>query len=268
MKVALLQTAVTKDRKGNLQTALAAVRSAAEGGAELAVLPEMFCCPYRSRFFRPYAEPHGGELQKALAAAAKECGLYLIAGTIPELEGEKLYNTAFVYDPAGREIARHRKAHLFDINMPGQQVFRESDTLTAGDAVTVFDTPFGPMGLCVCFDIRFPEMSRIMALRGARVIFVPAAFTAVTGEAHWELLLRTRAVDNQCFTVGVGPARDARLGYETYGNSIAVDPWGTVLTRCGTESDIRLIDLDISRVDEIRQQLPLYPSRREELYHL
>ena len=141
---------------------------------------------------------------------AAKLGIYLVGGSLPELAEGRIYNTSYVYGPDGRRIAKHRKAHLFDIDVQGGQRFRESDTLSPGDRITTFETAFGTMGLCICFDLRFEELARCMCLRGAKVLFVPAAFNMTTGPAHWELLFRQRAVDNQCFTVGVSPARDTR----------------------------------------------------------
>ena len=208
----------------------------------------------------------GGEAQKALAALARELGVWIVGGSLPELEGARVYNTSFVYDSAGRQVARHRKMHLFDISVEGGQSFRESDTLTSGHDVTVFDTPWGKMGLCICFDLRFEELARVMALQGARVLLVPAAFNMTTGPAHWELLFRQRAVDNQVFTVGVSPARNESASYVAYGNSIAVDPWGTVLCRAGAGEAILYADLDFARLDDVRHQLPILSARRTDLY--
>ncbi|MGM9662124.1 MAG: carbon-nitrogen hydrolase family protein [Oscillospiraceae bacterium] len=268
MKIALLQTPVATDKTGNIRLACEELRKAAKEGIDLAVLPEMFCCPYESGAFRSYGEAHGGEAQQALSAVAKELGIYLVGGSVPELEGDRIYNTSYVYDRSGREIARHRKIHMFDINVEGGQSFRESKNLSAGNEITVFDTEFGPMGLCICFDMRFEELSRCMALRGARVIFAPAAFNMTTGPAHWELVFRQRAVDNQCFTVGVSPARNENASYVAYGNSLAVDPWGTVLTRCGGEVCTQIVELDLSQVESIRRQLPILSARRTDLYEL
>ena len=153
-------------------------------------------------------EPLGGPAQQAVSALARELGIWIIAGSLPELEGERVYNTAFVYDDTGRQVARHRKMHLFDISVEGGQSFRESDTLSPGNDVTVFDSPWGKLGLCICFDLRFEELARVMTLQGAQAIFVPAAFNMTTGPAHWELLFRQRAVDNQLFTIGTSPARN------------------------------------------------------------
>ena len=268
MRVALIQMPVTADREGNLRTAAEKLRQAAAGGADIAVLPEMFCCPYENRCFRPYGEEAGGPAQAMLSQTAAETGMYVVGGSIPELEDGRIYNTCFVYGPDGAQLARHRKAHLFDIDVPGGQRFKESDTFSPGDSITTFKTKFGTMGLCICFDLRFEELARCMCLRGARVIFVPAAFNMTTGPAHWELLFRQRAVDNQCFTVGVAPARDEAGAYVSYGNSIAVDPWGTVLCRAGAEEATLYADLDLDRVEAVRTQLPILSARRTDLYEV
>mgnify|MGYP000775531425 FL=1 len=268
MRVALIQMAVTADREGNLRTAAQKLRQAAEQGADMAVLPEMFCCPYENRCFRPYGEEAGGRAQEMLSRTAAETGMYVVGGSIPELADGKVYNTSFIYGPDGAQLARHRKVHLFDIDVKGGQRFKESDTLSPGNAITTFETRFGTMGLCICFDLRFEELARCMCLRGAKVIFVPAAFNMTTGPAHWELLFRQRAVDNQCFTVGVSPARDEAGSYVAYGNSLAVDPWGTVLCRAGAEETTLYADLDLERLEAVRAQLPILSARRTDLYEV
>lgn len=268
MKIALLQLSVSRDKSKNIRRACDAIRRAAKDGIDVAVLGEMFCCPYENSAFRPYGEEQGGETQQALSALAKELGIYIVGGSFPELEGEKVYNTSVVYDREGRELARHRKMHLFDIAVDGGQYFKESDTLSAGDAVTTFETEFGTMGLAICFDMRFEELCRCMCLRGAKVIFAPSAFNMTTGPAHWELLFRQRAVDNQCFTVACSPARDENGSYVAYGNSLAVDPWGTVLTRCGGEECTQIVELDLDKVESVRRQLPILSARRTDLYEI
>ena len=268
MKIALIQFSVSADKGGNLRRAAEKLREARQNGADMAVLPEMFCCPYDNACFRPYGEEAGGEAWQMLSAAAKETGMYVVGGSVPELEGERVYNTSFVFDPEGRQIARHRKAHLFDIDVAGGQRFRESDTLSPGNEITTFDTAFGRFGLCICFDLRFEELARCMTLRGARAIIVPAAFNMTTGPAHWELLFRQRAVDNQVFTFGVSPARDESAGYVAYGNSFAVDPWGTVLCRAGAEAEILYAEPDFDRLEAVRQQLPILAARRTDLYRI
>ncbi len=268
MRAALIQMPVTADKEANLSRACKDLREAKARGADIGGLPEMFCCPYDNSCFRAYGEEEGGPAQRTLSALAAELGMYIVAGSLPELEEGRVYNTSYVYDRHGLQLARHRKAHLFDIDVKGGQRFRESDVLSPGNEITTFETEFGTMGLCICFDLRFEELARCMCLRGAKCLFVPAAFNMTTGPAHWELLFRQRAVDNQCFTVGVSPARDERASYIAYGNSIAADPWGTVLCRAGAGAEILYADLDLNRLESVREQLPLLSARREDLYTL
>lgn len=268
LTVAQVQMRVTRDKAENIAAACRLIRRAAEQGAEFVMLPEMFCCPYENGAFRPYGEEQDGPAQRALSALAAALGIWIVGGSIPELEGNRVYNTSFVYDSAGRQVARHRKMHLFDISVEGGQTFRESDTLSPGGEITVFDTPWGKMGLCICFDLRFEELARLMALRGARVIFVPAAFNMTTGPAHWELLFRQRAVDNQLFTVGTSPARSESETYVAWGHSIVCDPWGSVLHQCGAGEEISITSLDLHRVESVRRQLPILRARREDIYFM
>lgn len=268
LTVAQVQMRVTRDKAENIAAACRLIRRAAEQGAEFVMLPEMFCCPYENGAFRPYGEEQDGPAQRALSALATALGIWIVGGSIPELEGNRVYNTSFVYDSAGRQVARHRKMHLFDISVEGGQTFRESDTLSPGGEITVFDTPWGKMGLCICFDLRFEELARLMALRGARVIFVPAAFNMTTGPAHWELLFRQRAVDNQLFTVGTSPARSESETYVAWGHSIVCDPWGSVLHQCGAGEEISITSLDLHRVESVRRQLPILRARREDIYFM
>ena len=268
LTVAQVQMRVTRDKAENIAAACRLIRRAAEQGAEFVMLPEMFCCPYENSAFRPYGEEQDGPAQRALSALAAALGIWIVGGSIPELEENRVYNTSFVYDSAGRQVARHRKMHLFDISVEGGQTFRESDTLSPGGEITVFDTPWGKMGLCICFDLRFEELARLMALRGARVIFVPAAFNMTTGPAHWELLFRQRAVDNQLFTVGTSPARSESETYVAWGHSIVCDPWGSVLHQCGAEEEISITSLDLHRVESVRRQLPILRARREDIYFM
>ena len=266
MKIAQIQMHVSGDKTADLRHAAELIRGAGE--IDLAVLPEMFCCPYDNACFRAYGEPEGGPAYQMLSRTARELNLWLVGGSLPELDGDKIYNTAYVFDPTGTCVARHRKMHLFDIDVRGGQSFRESATLSPGNNITLFDTPYGRIGLCICFDLRFEELCRLMALEGAQVLLAPAAFNMTTGPAHWELLFRQRAVDNQCFTVGVSPARDEQGSYVAYGNSIAVDPWGAVLCRAGAEETTLYADLDVERLEAVRAQLPILSARRTDIYDI
>ncbi len=268
MKAALIQCRVSGDKTRDVQNAAARVKEAKQNGAQLVMLPEMFCCPYTNRCFTPYAEPANGFIYTAMREAAAKNGVVLVAGTFPERESERVYNTAFVFDENGAQLARHRKMHLFDIDVKGGQSFRESATFTAGDTVTVFDTSLGRFGVCVCFDMRFPELSRCMTLDGAQAILVPAAFNMTTGPAHWEVMFRQRAVDNQLFTLGCSPARDEEGEYVAYGNSIVCSPWGTVLSRADAGETILYADIDLNENASVRAQLPLLSARRTDVYEI
>ena len=238
----------------------------------------MFACPYETGNFPLYAEAEGGPSWQALSALSKKYGIYLSAGSMPELvraqksgssEGkDRVYNTAYVFGRDGRQIGKHRKAHLFDINVEGGQCFKESDTLSPGEKIGCFDTEFCRIGLCICYDFRFPETARLMAQDGAKVILVPAAFNMTTGPAHWELMFRQRAVESQCYVIGTAPARDPKSSYTSWGHSIAVDPWGRILTQMDEKEGIRIVELDLDYVDKVRRELPLLAHRRTDLYQL
>ena len=262
----MIQMNVVRDKSQNIAHARELLRQAAGEGLDLAVLPEMFCCPYSNRLFRAYSEEEEGEAWAALSQMARELGIYLVGGSMPELSDGKVYNTAYVFDREGRQIAKHRKVHLFDVNIAGGQRFQESAVLSPGDQITVFDTEFGKIGLCICFDLRFQELAKIMADRGAQMIVVPAAFNMTTGPAHWELLFRMRAVDNQVFTLGTAPARNEAESYVSYANSILADPWGNVLARAGAGEEILKAEIDFAQNQAIRQQLPIRSARRNDLY--
>ena len=268
MKIALIQMMVNPEKSTNLSRAEKLVSRAAANGADLVILPEMFCCEYTDSAFLQNREPNGGIVWQSLASSAAENNVWLIGGSMPEADAEHTYNTAFVFDRGGRQVAFHRKVHLFDINVEGGQQFRESNTFSAGNSITVFDTEFGKMGLCVCFDMRFPELARLMALDGVNVVFCPASFNMTTGPAHWEILFRGRAVENQVFTVGCASARNVKASYVSYGNSIVVSPWGEIIARAGAEETILYVELDLDLVHRIRRELPLLSARRTDLYRL
>lgn len=266
IKLGLCQMAVSRDKGENLRRAQAALEQAARQGAQLAMLPEMFNCPYENPCFPVYGEPAGGETWQFLSRMARELGLYLAGGSVPELEGGKVYNTCYFFSPEGEELARHRKVHLFDIDVPGGQRFKESDTLTAGDQITVVDTPLGKIGLAICFDIRFSELFRVMGAKGAQVVLVPAAFNMTTGPVHWDLAFRSRAVDNQLFVAGCSPARDTGASYVAYGHSLVCNPWGTVVAQLDEKAGVQVAQLDLDDLARYRGQIPILSGRRTDLY--
>lgn len=267
-KAALLQTKVYMDKETNINEAVKLIEQVAKEGADIAILPEMFCCPYSNKYFKAFAEEQGGIAYSEIQKSAKENKIYVVAGTIPELEGDLVFNTAYVFNRQGEQIAKHRKMHLFDIDVKGGQYFKESDTFTGGKNVTVFDTEFGKIGLIVCFDIRFPELNRLTVDEGAEVIIMPGAFNMTTGPAHWELLFRARALDNQVYTIGVAPARDMQSPYHSYGNSIVCSPWGEVVNRMDEHEGYMIQEIDLSLIAKIRDEIPVLKSRRKDVYTL
>ena len=269
IKIAAIQMSTVADKMENVRTVKAYLEKIKDENPDFVILPEMFCCPYQTENFPIYAEKEGGPVWQQLSGYAKQYGIYLIGGSMPEKDAEgNVYNTSYIFDREGKQIGKHRKVHLFDIDVKGGQTFKESDTLTAGDSDTVFDTEFGKIGVMLCFDIRFPELSRMMVNDGAKVIFVPAAFNMTTGPAHWELSFRTRALDNQIYMVGCAPARDVSAGYISWGHSIVTDPWGRVTGMLDENEGILLADLDMDYEEQVREELPLLKSRRKDIYQL
>lgn len=269
IKFANLQVKVSGDKKGNL-TQLAEILERPEmQDVDVVTLPEMFNCPYQTPNFPIYAEEEGGETWQTCSELAAKHHIYLSAGSIPEKDREgHIYNTAYVFDREGRQIGKHRKAHLFDIAVTGGQCFKESDTLTAGNQVTVFDTEFCKMGLCICYDFRFPELARLMVQDGAEVIIVPAAFNMTTGPAHWETMFRQRALDNQVYAIGTAPARDASSGYTSWGHSMITGPWGNIVMEMDEKAGIHIEEIDLEEVKRVRTELPLLAHRRTDMYEL
>lgn len=269
IKIAAIQMPTVTAKMENVRTVKTYLEKIKDENPDFVILPEMFCCPYQTENFPIYAEKEGGPVWQQLSGYAKQYGIYLIGGSMPEKDAEgNVYNTSYIFDREGKQIGKHRKVHLFDIDVKGGQTFKESDTLTAGDSDTVFDTEFGKIGVMLCFDIRFPELSRMMVNDGARIVFVPAAFNMTTGPAHWELSFRTRALDNQIYMVGCAPARDVSAGYISWGHSIVTDPWGRVTGMLDENEGILLAELDMDYEEQVREELPLLKSRRKDMYKL
>ncbi|SHH22500.1 Predicted amidohydrolase [Caloranaerobacter azorensis DSM 13643] len=269
-KLGLCQLLVSENKKENIKNAEKMINSAADMGAELVVLPEMFNCPYNNSYFPKYAESYpDGETIKMLSKISKERGIYLIGGSIPEKDDKgNIYNTSFVFDKKGNIIGKHRKIHLFDIDVEGKISFKESDVLSRGDSLTIVDTEYCKIGVAICYDIRFPELFRLMVLKGVKVIIVPAAFNMTTGPAHWELLFRARALDNQVYMASAAPARDENASYISYGNSIITNPWGSIVGKLDEKEGILIKEIDLNRIDEIREQLPILKHLRKDLYQI
>lgn len=270
-KIRILQAQISTvtEKEAVFETIDNICRLAQREQANMAALPEMFCCPYDTKSFPLYAELEGGPIFSACAQAARNYKIYFSAGSLAERDSQgHIYNTAYVFNPQGELIAKHRKAHLFDIDIKGGQRFKESDTLSPGQNLTVFSTEFGSMGLCICYDFRFPELGRLMALHGAQIVLVPAAFNLTTGPLHWELMFRSQAMFNQFFALGTAPARNPTASYQSWGHTIAVDPWGCIKKVMDEKEGWQIVDLDLDEVNKVRKQLPLLKHRRTDLYNL
>ena len=265
MKRAICQIRTEIAQDETLRKAEKRIREAAENGAEIVALPEMFNCPYAKEYFKPYAALGHEKTLSAMRRWAKENRILLVGGSIPETEDGMIYNTCFVVDENGEVIAKHRKVHLFDVDLPGMCFF-ESHTFAPGNEITVFDTDFGRMGVGICFDVRFPELFRAMAKRGAEVFFLPAQFNMTTGPAHWQPTLRMRALDNEVFFIAASAARYEGFAYECWGHSTVVDPYGSVIASCDEKEQILYASIDTTRVDEVRAQLPTFTKLREDIY--
>ena len=268
LKVGLIQMKVEENKKQNLLKASQLVSEISIEKPDIVILPEMFSCPYDSRNFPLYAEEEGDYSFNFLSNIAKTNSIYLIAGSIPEKEGEKIYNTSYVFNRQGKKIGRHRKIHLFDIDIKNKQKFKESDTLSSGNEVTVFDTEFGKIGLCICYDFRFPELARLMVNKGAKAIIVPASFNMTTGPAHWHIMFRSRSIDNQVYTIGCSPSRDYNSSYISYGHSLIASPFGEILCELDEKENLITYSIDLDYVDQVREELPLLHHRRNDLYEL
>ncbi|XP_028157464.1 omega-amidase NIT2 isoform X1 [Ostrinia furnacalis] len=244
LKIALVQMAVGPDKAKNVAAAVKEIHKAKKDGAQLVALPECFNSPYGTKFFDEYAEEvPSGETCRALSRAAAENGVCVVGGTVPERVGGDLYNTCTVWDASGKLLAQHRKVHLFDIDIPNKITFKESEVLSAGDQITTFEFNGVKIGLGICYDLRFGEMSHIMAQEGCSLLIYPGAFNMTTGPRHWELLGRARANDHQLWVALVSPARDTSAGYVAWGHSTLVDPWGAVAAKLDEKQGTLLADI-------------------------
>ena len=268
MRAGAVQLTSTDDRDRNLAAADRLTRAAAADGAELIVLPEKFNAIGDDDVLRAHAEPLDGPTISWARATARELGVDLVAGSIAERRDghDKLSNTSVHVGPDGEIKAVYRKIHMFDVVVDGVE-YRESAAEEPGDEVVLSETAGGvPLGLTVCYDLRFPELFRILAVRGARVVAVPAAFTKVTGRAHWDILIRARAIENQSFVVAADQFGAHGDGKESFGASAIVDPWGEVLARADDGEGFIAADLDLARQDEVRAQLPSLANRVPDAY--
>ena len=268
MRVAAVQLNSTNDKDRNLETARRLVREAAAAGAELVALPEKWNLLAPPAELEAGAEElDGGVSTEAARGWAREHGIHVLAGSIGErvAGADRLFNTSALIDPSGGLIAVYRKIHMFDVEVGGV-TYRESEAEQPGDEIVTAAAGAVEVGLSVCYDLRFPELYRILAVRGARLITVPSAFTLATGRDHWEVLLRARAIENQAFVLAPNQVGEAPPHYVSYGRSMIVDPWGVVLAQAADREGVIVGDLDLERQAAIRESLPSLANRRPEAY--
>jgi len=261
---AAVQMASGPDRAANVARASAFVREAAARGAQLVVLPEVFAWRGPRSGEAAHMEPIPGPTSEAMAAVAREARVHLCAGSFLEaVPGEpRAYNTSCVFDPSGRLLARYRKLHMFDVDLPGRVSVRESETRAPGSDLVTVATALGTLGMSICYDLRFPELYRGLAARGAEILLVPSAFTFFTGAAHWQILCRARAVENQCYVIAPDQGGTSPHGFPDYGDSLIVDPWGRVLARAGEGEAVVTAEIDGAYLARVRRELPSLAHRR------
>jgi predicted amidohydrolase len=268
MRAAAIQLNSTNDKARNVELAGRLVRDAARDGAELVVLPEKWNLLGAATELEAGAEElEDGASIDAAREWARELGIHLVAGSIAErvAGAERLFNTSALIDPSGRLAAVYRKIHMFDVEVGGV-TYRESEHEQPGEEIVTASAGAVEVGLSVCYDLRFPELYRILAVRGARLITVPSAFTLATGRDHWEVLVRARAIENQAFLIAPDQVGEAPPHYSSYGRSMIVDPWGVVLAQAADHQCFVAADLDLERQEQIRESLPSLANRRPQAY--
>ncbi len=262
--VAAVQMASGPDLAANLARARALIVEAAARRARLVVLPEVFAWRGQRSAEDAVASPIPGRVSDVLCALAAELGVTLVGGSFLERTNEagRSFNTSILVDPEGSIRAVYRKMHLFDVDLPGRVTVRESEARLPGNAVVTASTELGTLGMSICYDLRFPELYRRLALAGATIITIPSAFTAHTGAAHWEPLLRARAIENQVFVIAPNQTGTSPHGFRDYGHSMIVDPWGTVLARAGEAEAVVTAELDLDHLSRIRREMPCLQHAR------
>lgn len=269
MRVGLVQINTRDDKDANLRRAEELVDAAVARGARFVVMPEYVSFLGPKEQHEEIAEPIPGPTTERFAAKAREHGIYLLGGSIHEQSDTPgmYYNTSVMFDPSGEIIATYRKIHLFDIDLTGNVTANESSTILPGDEIVTADVDGHTVGLSICYDLRFPELYRQLALEGAEILLVPAAFTMFTGKDHWHVLLRARAIENQTYVLAPGQfGAHEPNNSQCYGHSIIIDPWGTVIAESSDSEGVVVADLDFELLRKIRKQLPSLANRRPSAY--
>ncbi len=264
--VAVVQMDTQNDKQANWRQMAAFIDEAAAKGAQLVAFPEVVNILSEEP---QYAEPIPGPTTELLAAKAREHHIWIHGGSISQVnpDGPRTYNTTVLIDPQGELVARYSKLHNFDMTLPDGSSVRESDRKEPGREIVTVETELGHLGFAICYDMRFPELFRLMTLAGAQIIFLPANFTMPTGKDHWEPILRARAIENGCYIVAPNQV-GVKEKFVAYGNSMIVDPWGTVVARASDKPGVILAEIDLDYLDDVRRRNPSVANRRTDVYQL
>ena len=265
-KIATCQMNVVDNKDTNIEHAIQLIKKASSNGAKLITLPEMFNTPYDNSKFIEYCEEETtSKTLNSMQDIAREENIYLQSGSMPEKESNHLYNTAYLINPKGKIIGKHRKMHMFDIDTDNMK-FTESDTLTPGDSVTTIKTPLANISIAICYDIRFPELWTLMNKNNSDIILLPGAFNKTTGPLHWETLIKARAIDNQCYVVATSPSQIENPYYVAWGHSMIVNPWGKIIAKAHENEEILYANITQSSLSSVRNQIPVLTNRRNDIY--
>lgn len=269
LSVAVCQMMVGNNKNANFDKAEEMIKKATEMGAQMVILPEMFNSPYQTNLISSYAESYPGLSTMFMSRVSRENHIILIGGSIPEKdEHKRIYNTCFTYDEKGNLINKYRKLHLFDIDIKNKITFKESDIFSPGNSLGLIKHNGITFSTIICYDCRFPELSRLLTLQGVQLLLIPAAFNTTTGPLHWELLMRSRAVDNQVFVIAASPARNPNSSYQSWGHSMIVDPWGKIIQEADENEGIIYAELDFEEIEKVREEIPVLTQRRTDLYDI
>ncbi|MFQ5965276.1 MAG: carbon-nitrogen hydrolase family protein [Candidatus Scalinduaceae bacterium] len=265
--VAAIQLCSNEDKKRNLQLASQFIDVAVENGANIVVLPELFNCCGHTEVMVRNAEEIPGYTTNILSDKARQHGIYIVCGSIfEEAKKNMVYNTSVIVDRNGEIITKYKKIHLFDIDIPGKIRYKESEHVIAGHKIVTVNMGSFDAGLVICYDLRFCELFRALALKGAMVIFVPSAFTSATGEYHWEPLVKARAIENQVYVIAANQIGTSPNNITCYGKSMIVDPWGRVLAKAEDNENVITAEIDLKILEDVRTEVPLFEHRRTDLY--
>lgn|SRR5699024_949479 len=269
MKVAVVQMSVQGEKNKNIEKAMYFIDQAAQKGADVVLLPECFNFFGVSSEIINEAETIPGPTSEILSKKAKEHDIYINCGSIYEKANDEFaYNTSLLFNREGNIIAKYQKIHLYDANFKNRFSSYESELIKPGEKIVSTETEFGKIGLSICYDLRFPELFRTLALEGSQIIFVPAAFPQYTGSLYWETLLKARAVENQCYIVSAGQFGKASDGRVFFGNSLIVDPWGTQLAKAQEKEGVTVQEIDLSYIEQVRNNIPVFSHRKPQTYNL